>query len=217
MSLYTEANNQHLLEAYAREVRERIESIADETYRNIASNAEHRLEITHLMSQSPYGLEGPLAHPGGLLVHTAHLMRMVHCVANSCSEISHRIDFDFLTLAAWLRNIGWHTTTVVIDGQIKRRDAHLMTGLRRSGFRFMHDVLLHVESDIELAIPESKKQALTNIYAEPDEIHTLEGRILEQASSLVDTVLWGEHCIHLNRIGNWSPDHNGLFVGHHSN
>jgi hypothetical protein len=215
MSLYTESDNEHMLASYAQEIRERVESISDDTYRNIASNAEHRLEITHLMSQSPYGLEGPLAHPGGLLVHTALLMRMVYCVANSCSEVNDRIDFSFLELAAWLRNIGWHTTTVVIDGQVKRRDAHLTTGLRHSGFRFMHDVLLHVENDIELTVPEAKKQALTNIYAESGEICTLEGRILEQANSLVDTIIWGEHCAGLKRTGNWSPDHNGLFVGHY--
>lgn len=215
MSLYTETNNEHLLDAYATYLRERIESIQDEVYRNIASNAEHRLGIVHLLRHSPYGLTGPLSHPGGLLAHTAHLTKTVDCIVTACHEIDGHIDRSFLVLACLLKNIGWHTTTVLVDGQVKRRDAYLTTGLRRSGFRFMHDVLLHVESDIELEIPEPKKQALTNIHAEPGEIHTLEGRILEQANGIVDTVIWGEHCINLKRTGNWSPDHDGLFVGHY--
>jgi hypothetical protein len=77
-------------------------------------------------------------------------------------------------------------------------------------------MLLHVESDLELTIPEAKKQALTNIFAEPHDIRTLEGRIIEQASDIVDTVIWGEHQANQDRVGSWSPDHNGLFVGHYS-
>jgi len=215
MSLYTEEDNQHMLEGYAREVRRVIEDeITDDTYRNIANNAEQRLAITHLLSQSPYGVEGPLAHSGGLLVHTAHLIRLARCLANSCSEINGTIDYSFLVVGAWLRNVGWHTTTAIMDGQVKRRDAFLTTGIRRAGFRFTHDLLLHAESDLEINIPETKKQALTNIFAEPGEITTLEGRLIEDADIMIQRMVWAEH--HKDaRTGNWSPDHNGLFVGHY--
>lgn len=222
MSVYTVENNKHLLDDYAERLRDRITSIQDDVYRNIASNAEQRLEIVHMLRESPYGLDGPLAHTGGLLVHTVHLLDTVDCIVKACYDIAGHTDRSFLMLAGLLKNIGWHTTTVIVTDKaegcdiVKRRDAFITTGIRRSGFRFMHDLLLHAESDIDIEISETRKQALSNVFAEPDEIHTLEGRILEQANGIVDTVIWAEHCINLPGNGNWSPDHNGLFVGHYN-
>lgn len=223
MSIYTLENNKHLLDNYATRLRDRIASIQDDVYRNIAGNAEQRLGIVHTLRESPYGLEGPLAHAGGLLVHTIHLLDTVDCIVKACHDISGHIDSSFLILAGLLRNIGWHTTTVILTdpiegGQIvKRRDAFVTTGIRRSGFRFMHDLLLHAENDINIEISESRKQALSNVYAESDEIHTVEGRILERANSIVDTIVWAEHCINLPSSNtSWSPDHNGLFIGHYN-
>jgi hypothetical protein len=168
-----------------------------------------------MLRKSPYGLEGPLAHAGGLLVHTSHLLDTVDCVVKACYDVAGHIDHSFLTLAGLLRNIGWHTTTIILGETVKRRDAYITTGLRRSGFRFMHDLLLHAESDIDIEVSEPRKQALSNVYAEPGEIYTLEGRILEKANGIVDDVLWAEQAISLPSSGNWTPDHNGLFVGHY--
>jgi hypothetical protein len=192
MSLYTAQDNGHLLDAYETQLRQAAQSIEDDVYRNIALNALARLEYLSLLRASPYGMEGPLAHVGGLLTHTAHLVNTVQAISAECRDIDDHIDQSFAVIGSLFYNVGWHTTTIIIDGEVKRRDAFLTTGIRESGFRFMHDLLLHVESDLDLAIPEERKQALGNIYLNP---LTLEGKLISQANDIIDTILFAGHSI----------------------
>ena len=210
--MYKEQDNQHLLDAYEIRLREAAEGIKDDMYRNIACNALQRLDYLTLLRMSPYQLEGTLAHQGGLLVYTVHLVEATAALAKACHEVDGSIDRSFLTLASMFYMVGWNTTTTIINDNIKRRDAFITTGIERSGFRFMHDLLQHVESDLGLGIPEERKQALGDIYGDP---HTLEGNIIKQAGRTIDIILFAEENA-ATRKGNWSPDHHGFFVGHHS-
>ena len=74
--LYAKQKNVHVLNAYAEEVQDKIMSVDDPIYRDILGNAVERLELIHALRSSPYGLTGPMAYQGGLLVHVAHALRL---------------------------------------------------------------------------------------------------------------------------------------------
>ena len=98
---------------------------------------------------------------------------------------------------------------------LKPRNAFFMTGLYRASARYIDHVFLSVDSDLNVTIPESKKQALHNICNTLQEIRTLEGRIVAQADNLADTLDIAQDLLNKKtEDSDWSPDTDGLFIGH---
>jgi hypothetical protein len=200
---------------YSDEIRRFIEDMEDPDYRDVLRIAEEQLELTDVMlATSPYGLYGPLACRGGLLIHTAHIIRAAKACVSIFGEVDAEINESLLVAGCLLRNIGWHTTTYFEGNILKPIDAHEMTGLYRASFRMVHDILLHADSQDNINVPEAKKQALENICNPFSEIKTLEGKIIAHVCNLADTIHFGDYCLRRNRDStNWAD---GFFTGHNN-
>lgn len=208
---YIKGMSDAALTACAATVEEALEMIADEHYRNIIGNAMHRLDLIHAMKTSPYGLSGPLAYRGGLLVHVAGSLRLAKVMADQAKESETPINISLVLASCILRNIGWHTTTCFTNGYLRARDAFYMTGVNRASARYVDHLMIHVESDIDMKVPEAKKQALENACDEVAGIKTIEGRIAASADAMMDLLHFGGDALRRKSKGNWTDD---LFTGH---
>lgn len=208
---YVKGMSDAALAACAAEVEEAFETMADEHYRNVVGNAIHRLDLLHALKTSPYGLSGPLAYRGGLLVHVAGSLRLAKVMAAQAKESETPLNISLVMATCIFRNIGWHTSTCFINGYLRPKDAFYMTGINRASARYVDHLMIHVESDLELTVPEAKKQALENACNEPNEIKTIEGRIAAAADAMMNLLHFGGDELRHKTQGNWT---NELFTGH---
>ena len=208
---YIKGMSDAALAACAAEVEEAFETMADEHYRNVIGNAIHSLDLLNALKTSPFGLSGPLAYRGGLLVHVAGSLRLAKVMAAQAKESETPLNISLVMAACILRNIGWHTTTSFTNGYLRARDAFYMTGINRASARYVDHLMLHVESDLELKVPEAKKQALENSCNDVADIKTIEGRIAASADAMMNLLHFGGDELRSKTKGNWT---NELFTGH---
>lgn len=208
---YIKGINEGTLVVHAAAVEEAFQTMTDEHYRNVLGNAIHRLDLIQALKTSPYGLTGPLAYKGGLLVHVAGSLKLAKIAALQAKEAETPLNPSLIIASCLLRNIGWNTTTTFNKGYLKPRDAFYMTGINRASARYVDHLMIHVESDLEMKIPEAKKQALENSCNEIAEIKTIEGRIAATADHMIDLLHFGGESLRRKTKGNWTND---FFSGH---
>jgi len=208
---YIKGVNEHTLSRYAGEIEDHITSIEDEVYRNIMCNAMHRLDLLRSLKQSPYGITGPMAYRGGLLVHVAHSMRLSLVAVQQAKELEIPFSPSLVIAGCALRNVGWHTTTRFQGDHLRPRDAFHMTGIYRASARYIDHLMLTTENDLEVEIPESKRQALENMCNKRPEIMTLEGQIVSCADNMADVLDFSVSTLQQKQQGNWNDK---LFTGH---
>jgi len=214
---YIQGMSEIALEAYVTELEEYLGMISDSHYNDIVGNALSRLELMHTLKVSPYGLTGPLAYAGGLLVHIVHSLRFARVATKQARENETPLNTSLIITGCLLRNIGWHTTTRFQGKVLRPRDAFYMTGPHRASMRFVNHLILTTETDISITIPEAKQQALENLCAPAGEIRTLEGQIVARSDDLADLMDFGRDMLDKRSMQeNWSPDVEGFFVGHHN-
>jgi len=201
---------QELLNSYANKIEARISEIQDDDYRQLCFYAINAADLLWGLLNSPFGEDGPLAYPGGLLEYTA--VSFGHLDGLSAQYNNHELQFSksLATAGCLLRNIGWHTTTLYVDGVLKKRDSYYTTGVWRSAFRYVDHLILGCESDLQIKIPEAKKQALENMCNNEADIYTQEGVIVCAANYLADNLLNFKYNSH-KTTQNWKGPH---FVGH---
>jgi len=203
--------SEHELTAYAGEVEDELISVSDPIYRDVMGNAIHRLDLMQALKESPYGITGPMAYRGGLLVHVVHSMRLARVATNQASELDMPFSSALVMVGCALRNIGWHTTTRFQGDHLRSRDAYHMTGIYRASARYIDHLMLTTESNLQIEIPESKRQALENICNRRADIHTLEGKIVACADNMADVLDFGVDSLQQKQRGSWNND---LFTGH---
>lgn len=208
---YVKGISEHTLNAHAELVQDIIQTMDDEHYRNILGNAIQRLDLIDALRTSPYGLTGPMAYKGGLLVRVANSLKLIKVVSQQVNELETPINTSLVIASCILRNIGWHTSTCFINGHLRPKDAFYMTGVNRASARYIDHLMMHVESDLEIQIPEAKKQALENSCNEIAEIKTLEGRIAATVDDMIDLIHFGGEELLSKSRGNWTND---FFTGH---
>lgn len=214
---YIQGISEAALEAYVEELEEYLAYMQDPHYNNIVGNALSRLSLMHVLKVSPYGLNGPLAYAGGLLVHVVHAMRFARVATKQARENETPLNVSLIIAGCLFRNIGWHTTTRFQGKVLRPRDAFYMTGPHRASMRFVNHLIITTETDIDIKIPESKRQALENLCSPLSEIKTLEGHIVARSDEFADLMDFGRDMLDKRSMQeNWSPDTQGFFVGHHN-
>ncbi len=208
---YIKGVNAHILSSYSGEIEDQIMSIEDSTYLNIMGNALHSLDLLDALRQSPYGITGPMAYRGGLLVHVAHSMRLALVAIQQAKELELPFSPSLVIAGCALRNIGWHTTTRFQGDHLRSRDAFNMTGIHRASARYIDHLMLNCESALEITIPESKRQALENMCFKRENILTLEGKIVSCADNMADVLDFSVATLQKKQRGNWNDE---LFTGH---
>lgn len=208
---YESTTNTTDLEDAASEILNFIASIKDEHYRNIIGNAIESRGLMNALMTSPYGVSGPLSFPGGLLIHTAKTLRFIKTASDYIDKSESKINKSLLIIGTILRNIGWSTISSNTSNGIKFNDSFNLVGVERASFRYINHLLITVESDLEIQIPEVKKQALENVALSGSDIKTVEGQMIEAANRLTDIMLIGSSELQKKQNGNWI---NELFVGH---
>lgn len=207
---YVRGPAQTILDFYATELKDRIDEVDDPDYRDIILKG---VDLVDILKNSPYGERGPLIHPGGLLIHTVHTLRLSLQAAEQCKEIDGlKINKSLLVLGATLRNIGWHTTTILEGGFFKPRDAFHMTGVYRASARYVDHLMLSTENDLNKTLSESKKQALHNMCNPLEDIKTAEGKIVAWAGELASLMHLAGTSMTRKPEGSWCGE---FFVGHH--
>lgn len=210
---YIKGISPNLLQHYAAELQEEISSLDDEVYRNVLSVAVHHLDLVAMLKQSPYGLSGPMAYMGGLLVHVTHTLRIAKVTCAQAKDREITLNQSLVIAGCILRNIGWHTTTQFKGGdEIRSRDAFYMTGIDRASARFINHLMLTCANDLHITIPEAKIQALENMCNHFDNIHTLEGQIVFSANTMANILNAGHETLQRKQQGNWRDQK--LFIGH---
>lgn len=208
---YMQGVSDNELRIFMEEVEHELTSLPDETYRNVMCYAMHNLEILSALRNSPYGLEGPMAYKGGLLVHTVHAMRFAQVANQQAAELEMPFSPSLVIAGCVLRNIGWHTTTIFTDNALRARDAFHTIGIRRASARYIDHLMLSCETDTQMQIDESRRQALENMCNAYQEIVTLEGEIVSRADNMADVLEFGAAKLQRKREGNWTD---GKFIGH---
>jgi hypothetical protein len=210
---YIKGISANLLQHYAAELQTEIASLDDEVYRNVLSVAVHHLDLIKMLKESPYGLTGPMAYVGGLLVHVTHTLRIAKVTCAQAKDREIILSPSLVIAGCILRNIGWHTTTQLKGGdEIKSRDAFYMTGIDRASARFINHLMLTHVNDLHITIPEEKIQALENMCNHFDDIHTLEGQIVFCANNMANILNAGHETLQRKQVGNWRDQK--LFIGH---
>lgn len=210
---YVKGVNRNVLSAYAGEVQDEIMSMDDQVYRDVMGNALERLDLMHSLMESPYGITGPMAYRGGLLVHVAHSLRLAKVAIGQARELEIPFSPSLVVAGCTLRNIGWHTTTRFQGDHLRPRDAYHMTGIHRASARYIDHLMLSTEADLQISIPEAKRQALENMCNKRPEILTLEGKIVSCADNMADVLDFSVASLQRKQNGSWTDE---LFTGHFS-
>lgn len=212
---YIPGMSEAALEGYVTELEEYLGMLQDSCYNDVVGNALGKLDLMHTLKVSPYGLTGPLAYAGGLLVHIVHALRFARVATKQARENETPLNTSLIITGCLFRNIGWYTTTKFQGKLLRPRDAFYMTGPHRASMRFVNHLMITTESDVGITIPEGKQQALENLCAPLEEIRTLEGQIVARADELADLMDFGRDMMDKrSMMENWSPDVRGFFVGH---
>jgi len=208
---YVKGVNDNILSAYAAEVQEEIMGIDDPIFRDIMGNALERLELMRALKESPYGISGPMSYKGGLLVHTAHSLRLAKVAIRQAVELELPFNASLVVAGGILRNIGWHTTTRFKGDHLRCKNAYYMIGIHRASARYIDHLIMTCKNDLEIAIPEGKHQALENMCNKRPEIHTLEGMIVSCADNMADVLDFSVAPLQRKQSGSWNDE---LFTGH---
>jgi hypothetical protein len=210
---YVLGPNENVLDVYQDDLSALLDDVDDAEYRDIIGSARARGGILNTLRTTPYGLDGPLAYRGGLMIHT---LKSTNLAMAAIEDFDATISRSLVVAGCLFRNIGWATTTFFEGNILRPKDAFYMTGLYRASARYVDHTMLNVESDLNIEIPEGKKQALHNLCNKADHINTVEGRVVAQANYMVDILQHSEEKLRKIAKGNWRPDHvHGIFVGHH--
>jgi hypothetical protein len=207
---YVHGLGQYALDQHEDNIIKLSENIENDTYCNIIGYAIHTIGLVGLLKTSPHGLTGPLAFQGGLLVHT-ELSTRIALEAAETLRIDPCFNRSLVITGCLLRNIGWNTTTVAHENTIRPRDAYYMTGIERASQRFIDHLMREIESNLEIEISESDKQALENMCLPIKQINTVEGRLVASANQVADVVHGSSIITKQVHESNW---HNEFFVGH---
>ena len=212
ISDYVQGMTEDVLKIYEEELRRLIDKIDDTHYRDIFYSADQRIHIMDILKESPYGFSGPLAYRGGLLMHVLYTMKCALSIIDCYWDLDISVNKSLIILGCIFKNIGWYTITDFQGNVVTANNSYQMTGLERASFRFTHDLLLHVESDLNTEFPEAKKLALENVTQIEPEIKSIEGQVIANASKITNMIYFGNTIIRQNS-GNdsWAKD---LFVGH---
>lgn len=202
------------LTTYANEVENVLTTLVDdEHYLNVIGNAFARFDIMHALKTSPYGLSGPLAYKGGLLVHIVGALRIAKTIVAQAKEHETPINASLVFTSCLFRSIGWHTTTTFTNGKLEALNAFYMTGINRASAQYVNNLITHVEKDLDMKIPEAKQQALENACNDVADIKTIEGRIAAQVDSMIDILHFSGETLKQKTNGNWTED---FFTGHNA-
>lgn len=204
---FVDGVSKSILTSYSQEVQDAVMEIEDEEYRQLMYYAMHNLDLMHALMTSPYGLEGPMAYPGGLLIHVNHSLRFAKVACQQAKALEIAFSPSLVVAGCILRTIGWSTTTL----KQKARDAYYMTGIYRASARYIDHLILTCESDLQTSFNESKKQALENVCNRYEDIKTIEGHIVSRADNMADVLDFGQASLLRTQKGNWRD---GFFVGH---
>lgn len=207
---YVKGASETFLMACAAVVEDALEMMHDEHYRNIIGNAVQH-DLIYALKTSPYGLSGPMAYSGGLLVHIAGTLRLAKVIVEQAKESEMPLNTSLVLASCILRNMGWHTTTCFVGGYLRPKDAFYMTGINRASAYYVNHLVARVELDLVMQIPETKKQALENACNEMHDIKTAEGRIATLADAMMDLLHTNEDALRSKTRGNWTDQ---LFTGH---
>lgn len=208
---YIKGVGQNVLSTYAGEVQDEIMSMDDQVYRDVMGNALERLDLMQALMESPYGITGPMAYKGGLLVHVVHSLRLAKVAIQQSRELEIPFSPSLVVIGCTLRNIGWHTTTRFQGDHLRPRDAYNMIGIHRASARYIDHLMLSTESDLQITIPEAKRQALENMCNKRPEIMTLEGKIVSCADNMADVLDFSVASLQRKQNGSWTDE---LFTGH---
>jgi hypothetical protein len=200
-----------LVESAKQYIQTCIDQVDDEHYKNILGCAISSLDLIFNIQNSPYGIEGPLAYKGGLLLHTYHSLKLANQFIRQAKELEAHINASLIICGCIFRNIGWHTTTHYVQNQLLPRDAYFMTGIDRASMRYINHLIIHAESILNIQIPEAKKQALENLCNIVPDIKTLEGKIVAAVNDSCDLLFFGAAELKGQKSGNWTQ---GFFTGH---
>ena len=213
---YIPGEPESVINFYTEELNGYINKIKDPDLKDIINNANSRVDIIQMLKESPFGLNGPLAHRGGLLLYVVNTIAIAKSIMKGSKRIIESDDFNSCLVVAGciLRYIGW-ATTVKFDGNFIRPDnSYFMTGIDRASFRFTNHLMIHAESDLSIEIPESKKQALENICQPTKNIKTLEGHIVHCAFNVASLMYNGQNLLNTNRYDSEWSSGGELFFGH---
>jgi len=206
---YIRGPGETVLDYYASELREQLDEMDDPEYRDMLHD---QVDLVDTLRAAPFGQTGPLAHPGGLLIHTVHTVRLALSTVDQCGDIDGlKVNRSLVILGSTLRNIGWSTTTILEGNFFRPRDAFYMTGVYRASARYVDHLMQSVEADRNITLNESKKQALHNLCAPIEDIRTLEGKIIAWAGEMAGILHLGGYTMNRKPEGNWRGD---FFVGH---
>jgi hypothetical protein len=86
-----------------------------------------------------------------------------------------------------------------------------MIGVHRASARYINHLMLTTESNLQIEIPESKKQALENMCNTQPDIMTLEGKIVSCADNMADVLDFSVSPLQRKQIGSWNDE---LFTAH---
>jgi hypothetical protein len=203
------------LGSYADELQEYATMVQDKHYNEVLGSAINDMELVHTLKKSTYGLSGPLAYPGGLLVHVVHTMRFARVATKQSRENEMPFNAGLVIAGCMFRSIGWSTTTMFRGNILRPRDAYHMIGPRRASARYVDHLMLSLESALGEPIPEGKRQALENICKPVEDIRTIEGKIVAESEQMADLLDFASDMLNTqSQYPNWTPNLDGFFVGH---
>jgi len=206
---YVRGPGEAVLDYYADELRQHVDSIDDPEYRDML---HEQVDIIDTLRNASFGQTGPLAHPGGLLIHTVHVIRLARASVEKCGDIDGlKVNNSLVILGGLLRNIGWATTMTLEGNFFRPRDAFFMTGVYKASARYVDHLMMAVETDKGIALNESKKQSLSNMCGPIEDIRTLEGKVVAWAGDMAGIMHLGGFAMNLKQDGSWKGD---FFVGH---
>lgn len=190
LSDYVFCPNPNVIKVYLAELETFLDTVEDPEYRDIVRNASDRLKIPDRMSESPYGFEGRLAYPGGLLLQTVYLIRLASNLIASFADCRIKINRDLVIIGIIFRNLGWWVTSYQDGNIFTPNDISHYMGVRFASAMVANHTCMNVESDMHVKINLIKKLGLQQIaFAQEDTPNLIpEARLILQAEAIVDTM-----------------------------
>ncbi len=192
---YIPGPNDHVLTVLKGDIEKIISDIDDPHYRDVINNACQHTNLLDLMANNAYGDEGPLAHRGGLLTHTALTLKTALGMVETGREpsVDLRIDRSLVIAASLLRNVGFISALKMDGTNFVLQDSANMLGIRYLSAMWTNHILISTESDLNIIVPEPKKLVLQNacLAGNIDECTSIEGRIVLLANQFTDEIYNG--------------------------
>ncbi len=195
MTDYVPGPNDHILNVLKEDIEKVISGIDDPNYRDIINNVCQHSNLLDLMSTSAYNDAGPLAHRGGLLMHTALTLKTALGMVENGREpsVDIRIDKSLVIAACLFRNMGYISGLSNNGTNFIAQDSAHLLGIRYLSAMWSNHILISTESDLKLAIPEPKKLVIQNacLAESIDQCVTIEARIVFLANLFTDEIYNG--------------------------